>query len=68
LVNEKEMIMTLLAMKYSLEKSRKDVLRHVEKVDESMRVLEVMLQKLEVDKYATQTFINPVQTKKKGII
>jgi hypothetical protein len=67
-MNNKDMIMTLLAMKYSLEKSRKDVLRHVERVDESMRVLEVMLQKLEVDKYTTQTFINPVDRKKKGVI
>jgi hypothetical protein len=67
-MNNKDMIMTLLAMKYSLEKSRKDVLRHVERVDESTRVLEVMLQKLEVDKYTTQTFINPVDRKKKGVI
>ena len=67
-MTNKDMIMTLLAMKYSMEKSRKDILRHVDKIDESMRVLEVMLQKLEVDKYATQTFINPVDRKKKGII
>jgi len=55
-------------MKYTLEKSRKDIVRHVSKIDESIRVLEVMLQRLEIEKYTEQTFIDTKQLKKKGIV
>ena len=67
-MTNKDMLMSLLAMKYTLEKSRKDIVRHVSKIDESIRVLEVMLQRLEIEKYTEQTFIDTKQLKKKGIV
>jgi hypothetical protein len=67
-MTNKDMLMSLLAMKYSLEKSKKDITGHVSRIDESIRVLEVMLQRLEIEKYTEQTYIDTKQLKKKGIV
>jgi hypothetical protein len=67
-MNNKDMLMSLLAMKYSLEKSRKEIVNHVDKIDESIRVLEAMLQRLEIERYTEHTYIDTKELKKKGVI
>lgn len=67
-VTKKEMLMSILAMKYQLEASRKDLVKHLEKTDQNIKAMKDLLQRLDIDTYTEQTYINPVELKKKGVI
>jgi hypothetical protein len=67
-VTKKEMLMILLSMKYQLETGRKDLMKHLEKTDHTIHVMKDILQRLDIDTYTEQTYIDTKQLKKKGII
>jgi hypothetical protein len=67
-VTKKEMLMILLSMKYQLETGRKDLMKHLEKTDRAIHVMKDLLQRLDIDTYTEQTYIDTKELKKKGVI
>jgi hypothetical protein len=67
-VTKKEILLSVLAMKYQLETSRKDLVKHLQKTDQNIKLMKDLLQKLDIDTYTEHTTINPVELKKKGVI
>jgi len=65
-VTKKEILMTLLPMKYQLETSRKDLVKHLEKTDQNIKIMRDLLQRLDIDTYTEQTYINPVELKRRA--
>ena len=67
-LTKKDVLMAILPMKYQLEMGRKELVKHLEKTDQTIRIMKELLQRLDIDTYTEQTYINPVELKKRGII